>query len=161
MNISIRSAMRDEWPAVLAIHRRAIHEIASADYSAEVLEAWGPPVVDPELPKFDAKLKRGHIIIVAEVDGVLAGFGELAPDENLLVAVYVNPDYSRQGIGTALLHELESLSRKMELSFLQMEASLTAVPFYKTHGFQILGPDVHVLRSGVRMDCMRMRKDLT
>jgi hypothetical protein len=28
MDISIRPAVRDEWPEILAIHRRAIHEIA-------------------------------------------------------------------------------------------------------------------------------------
>ena len=153
--------MRDEWPAVLAIHRRAIHEIAAADYPLEVLTAWGPPIVESQVDKFDAKLMRGQIVIVAEVDGVLAGFGELAPEKNLLVAVYVNPDYSRQGVGTELLHELERLARRKQLSFLQMGASLTAVPFYKAHGFQTLGPDVHVLRSGERMDCVRMRKELT
>ena len=161
MNISTRPAMRDEWPAVLAIHRRAIHEIASFDYPAEILKAWGPPIVEPDLAEFDAKLERGQVVIVAEVDGVLAGFGELVPEKNELLAVYVNPDHSRQGVGTAILHELENLARKKELSFLQMAASLTAVPFYKTHGFKILEPDVHVLQSGDRMDCVKMRKELT
>jgi len=159
--VSIRDAVRDEWPAVLAIHRRAIHEIASADYPAEVLDAWGSPIIRPDLAKFDAKIERGQVVLVAEVDGVLAGFGELIPEKNELLAVYVNPDDSHQGVGTAILHELERLARKKELSFLQMDASLTAVPFYKAHGFQVLGRDVHVLRSGGRMDCMKMRKELT
>jgi putative acetyltransferase len=161
MTISTRPAVRDEWRAILAIHRRAVHETAAADYPAEVLAAWGPPIVESQVDKFDAKLLRGQIVIVAEVDGVLAGFGELAPERNLLVAVYVNPDYSRQGVGTELLHELERLARRKELTFLQMGASLTAVPFYTSHGFQTLGPDVHVLRSGDKMNCVRMRKELT
>ena len=161
MTISTRPAVRDEWPAILAVHRRAVHETAAADYPAEVLAAWGPPVVGPQLDKFDAKLQRGQIVIVAEVDGALAGFGELAPQKNLLVAVYVSPDHSRHGVGTAILRKLERLARDEGLSYLQMGSSLTAVPFYTSHGFQTLGPDVHVLRSGDRMNCIRMRKELT
>ena len=161
MTISTRPAVRDEWPAVLAIHRRAVHEIAVADYPAEVLAAWGPPVVGSDLDRFDTKLKCGQIVIVAEVDGSLAGFGEVAPQKNRLVAVYVSPDYSRQGVGTTILRELERLAREEGLSYLQMESSLTAVPFYTRHGFQTLGPDVHVLRSGDRMNCIRMTKELT
>jgi putative acetyltransferase len=161
MTITTRTANRNEWPAILAIHRRAIHETAADDYSAEVLAAWGPPIVGSQLERFDAKLQRGQIIIAAEVDGAIAGFGEIAPDKNQLVAVYVSPDYSRQGVGTAILAELERVSVERGLSFLQMGASLTAVPFYKARGFQVLGPDVHLLRSGAKMDCVRMRKTLT
>ncbi|RJQ59831.1 MAG: GNAT family N-acetyltransferase [Desulfobacteraceae bacterium] len=161
--ISVRDAKRDEWPDVLRIHRRAIYEIASADYSIQVLSAWGPPIKNEDLPRmiaeFDAKLYRGQIIIVAENDGCLAGFGEVAPNRNLLVAIYINPDYVRQGVGSAILVELERLACKKNLQFLQLDSSLTAFPFYETHGYKSLGRDVHILRNGKKMECVKMRKD--
>lgn len=159
--ISIRNAVREEWPAVLAIHYRAIHEIASSDYPEEILNAWGTPISPPDFAKFDAKLERGQIVVVAEIEGVLVGFGELIPDKNELLAVYVNPDYIRRGVGTAILHELERLAREKQLSFLQMAASLTAVPFYEAHGYNSIKRDVHILQTGVQMDCVRMKKELT
>ena len=165
MTISIRNAVRAEWPEVVAIHRRAIHEIAIADYPPEVLNAWGPPITEQDFPellaKFDEKLEHGQVVIVAEINGTLAGFGELVPERNELLALYVNPDFNRQGVGTAILLELERIARDKQLSFLQMKASLTAVPFYKAHGFKALGRDIHVLQSGAGMDCVKMRKDMT
>ncbi len=105
MTISVRHAVRDEWPEVLKIHRRAIHEIAAADYPIEVLTAWGPPITDQDLTRmlaeFDAKPEHGHIVIVAEVNGSLAGFGEIVPEKNELLAIYVNPDFGRQGLRDA------------------------------------------------------------
>jgi len=159
--ISIRNAVREEWPTVLAIHYRAIHEIASTDYPEEILNAWGTPVGQPDFTKFDEKLKHGQVIIVAEIEGMLVGFGELIPDKNELLAVYVNPDYVRQGVGTAILHELENIARKKQLPFLQMAASLTAVPFYEDNGYSSVERDAYTLQTGVSMDCVRMRKELT
>ena len=164
MTISIRQAIRDEWLDVLKIHRRAIHETAAADYPPEVLRAWGSPLNEEDMPRmraeFDAKREHGHIVLVAEVNGCLAGFGELKPERNELVALYVNPDFSRQGVGSAILGELERVARENELSYLQMDASLTAVPFYEVHGFHALGRGTHRLRNGMQMDCVHMRKDL-
>ncbi len=164
MTISIRQAIRDEWPDVLKIHRRAIHEIAAADYPIEVLSAWGSPLKDEDMPRmraeFDAKLEHGHIVIVAEVEGCLAGFGEVVPERNELLALYVNPDFERQGVGSAILGELERVAREKNLPYLQMDASLTATPFYGIHGFRALGRGVHILRNGTHMDCVKMRKDM-
>jgi putative acetyltransferase len=159
--ITIHNAVREEWPALLAIHYRAIHEIASADYPVDILNSWHSPNKQPDLSDFDKKLKHGQSVVVAEIDNQLAGFGELVPEKNELLAVYVNPDYTRQGVGTAILHELECIALEKNLSFLQMDASLTAVPFYKAHGYQDVGRDVHILRPGVKMDCVKMKKILT
>ena len=162
ITITTRHATREDWPAVAAIHQRAIHEIASADYTVEILNAWhSPNRKEPDVTKFDEKLKCGQVILVAEVDGVLAGYGEIIPETNELLAVYVNPDFSRQGVGTAILHELERIALEKNLSFLEMHASLTAVPFYEANGYEDMGKDVHTLRSGVKMDCVKMKKELT
>jgi len=164
-NIVIRDAIRDEWPGALAIHRRAIHELAAPYYSASVLAAWAPPIAEQDMPRylgeFDQKLSSGFIVLVAYVNNTLAGFGEIVPLRNELLAVYVNPDFARQGVGTAILTELEHRAHSLKLPFLQMVASLAAVPFYLHHGYLSLGEDVHTLKSGEKMDCVRMKKTMT
>lgn len=158
--ISIRNAVREDWPAILSVHYRAIHETASADYSEQVLNAWHSPNVEPDFADFDKKIRCGQVVLVAEVNGMIAGFGELVPDQNELLAVYVSSDYSRQGVGAAILHELERAAMEKKLTHLQMDASLTAVPFYKAHGYRELGRAVHVLGPGIAMDCVKMKKIL-
>ena len=164
MKIIIRQAIRNEWPDVLRIHRRAIHEIAAADYPIEVLRAWGPAIKDDDLPRmldeFDEKLDHDQIVIVAEVNDCLAGFGEVVPQRNELLAIYVNPDFVRRGVGSAIIRELERLAREKNMTHLNLDASITAVPFYKAHGYYSLGRGVHNFRNGNKMDCVKMKKDL-
>ena len=125
MKIIIRQAIRDEWSDVLRIHRRAIHEIAAADYPIEVLKAWGPPIKDDDLRRmldeFDEKLEHDQIVIVAEVNDCLAGFGEVVPQRNELLAIYVNPDFVRRGIGSAIIRELERLAREKNMTHLNLD----------------------------------------
>ncbi len=79
MEISIRPARKGEGAAILTVHRRAIHEIACADYLQEVLDAWGAPIPETDLAQkgddFDGKIERGEIVLVAEINGSIAGFG--------------------------------------------------------------------------------------
>ncbi len=164
MAIVVRPARPGDGTAILVVHRRAIHEIACADYPNEVLAAWGPQLPEVALPQqgaiFDRKIELGEIVLVADVDGVIAGFGEIAPASCLLVAVYVNPDFKRQGVGKALLRELERIAQEQSVPYLQMDSSLTAAPFYATHGYRNLGQGFHRLRNGGMMKCVKMRKDL-
>ena len=105
--ICIRSAKKEEWESILKIQRRAIHEIACADYPPAILDLWGTPLnqdtISREMTKFDRKSEQGVFTIVAEINGTIAGFGEVIPKENLLLAVYINPDFKRQGVGTAIV----------------------------------------------------------
>ena len=121
MTISIRYAARNEWPEILTIKWQAIHELAAADYSADVLNAWGPPPTEKGSPQclsdFDAKLECDQIILVAEIDGRLVGLGELVPDKNEVLAVYVHPDFARRGVGSAILRKLEQLARERAEAF--------------------------------------------
>jgi putative acetyltransferase len=164
MKITARPARKGESAAILAIHRRAIHEIACADYSEDILQAWGPPIPEPDLPgtgaAFDAKIDRGEIVLVADLNGSIAGFGEIVPARNELLAIYVSPDFKRRGVGTAILRELERIARERAMPHLQMDASLTAEPFYSKNGYRVIERGFHVLRNGVKMACVKMKKEL-
>lgn len=161
----VRDAIRSEWLDVLAIHRRAVHELAAQNYPASVLAAWAPAISWQDnqryLEDFDKKQSNGQVVLVAFVNDTLAGFGEIVPQKNELLAVYVNPDFARRGVGSAILSELEHRAQALGLAFLQMDASLTAVPFYLNHGYVSLGEDVHPLKADQKMDCVRMKKEMT
>jgi len=52
--------------------------------------------------------------------------------------LYTHKDYQRQGIATALVIKLESEARKIRLSEIHTEASVTARPFFEIHGYEVM-----------------------
>ena len=85
----------------------------------------------------------------------------MIPKENLLLAVYINPDFKRQGVGTAIVLELEEIAKKQGADFLQMDPSLTAENFYISCGYQVIERGFHTISSGEKMACVRMKKRLS
>jgi putative acetyltransferase len=163
-NIKLRLGQKDDARKIFNLHRRAIHEIASNDYSPEIINAWGRKFsleeLDRKQEKFEAYLKEGNIVVIAEINEVLAGFGEVMPLRNELVAAYVNPDFKRQRVGTAILKNLELRAKAKGLKYLQLSSSITAVPFYKKNGFKAEKQGTHTLSTGVKMACVMMNKKI-
>jgi putative acetyltransferase len=73
----------------------------------------------------------------------------------------VDPQAARQGVGSALVKEMERIARDRGLPHLELHASLNAEPFYTALGYEALAREDHVLRSGLRMAAVKMRKNLT
>jgi GNAT superfamily N-acetyltransferase len=77
--------------------------------------------------------------LVYEVDGTVVGVGTLASTSRhpsrLFVVIAVAPDRRRQGIGTALLHELRTLGDGRPLIARTRESDRGAVAFLHAHGF--------------------------
>jgi N-acetylglutamate synthase-like GNAT family acetyltransferase len=124
--------------------------------------AWAASL-DPDNVRWmaDITASRSELILVAEIDGRVAGFGSIVPKNRELRAVYVHPEHGRVGIGGRILAELETLARKHGMSELAMDASLNAEDFYAKRGFAVVEKGEHVLRGGARMSCVKMRKALT
>ena len=181
--IKLRLGREGDGRNVAQIHYRAIHEIASNDYPEKILNAWGRELSEEELAKreenFNRQIKqKENIIVVAEIDDKIAGFGEVSLQESELTALYVNPDFKRQGVGTATAKDLESRTKQSGLKFLKLHSSLTAestVPrlekaglavdrlprsFYKRNGFQREKEGTHILATGEQMACVMMKKQI-
>jgi putative acetyltransferase len=110
-------------------------------------------------------MEGGEAFFVAtgDLDGehVVLGFStHRVDDDEDGASVYVRGSVARQGIGTALLRLAEEHARAHGAKVIQIQASLAAVEFYKTNGFQELGRGEAVLRSGRSMPCVFMRKTL-
>lgn len=72
-------------------------------------------------------------IFVAESDSTVLGFGEAAP--GVVVAIYVHPSMTRQGIGTRLLRHALERARKTHSGPVTVESTLNATAFYARSGF--------------------------
>jgi putative acetyltransferase len=98
--------------------------------------------------------------LLAEVDGVVLGLGALCIKKSELRACYVLPEGARQGIGTALVREIERIALDHHLDHLELLSSINAEPFYASLGYQSDGCTEHVMR-GRPMAAVRMSKRLT
>lgn len=154
--VHVRPATPEDAPAVLALHRAAIRERGPTAYDDRAVAAWARrgdpddyPIGDPD-----------HEFLVAERDGAVAGFGDLALDEAEIVGVYVHPDHQRRGVGRALVERLESVARDRGHDALELVASLNAVGFYRVLGYERVRPERHETSDGVELDCVRMRARL-
>ena len=165
INITLRLGQKGDMRKRIDVHYRAVHEIASNDYPPEILNSWGRMFSESELnkreEKHDARIEKDeNIVVVAEIGGKIVGFGEVAPQTNELTAMYVDPNFKRRGIATAILKRLESLAREESLKYLQLSSSLTAVPFYLKNGFKVESRKTHTLSTGVKMACAKMNKNI-
>ncbi len=82
--------------------------------------------------------------LVARIDNEVVGFAgiKIILDEADIMNIVTKKTYRNQGIGTLLLENLISLSKKLNLKSLSLEVSeenLPAIHLYKKFGFEYLG----------------------
>lgn len=159
----LRRGRPDDALGILEAQRSAIRQTAASAYSPSIIDQWAPVVIVPErVEAFQRWIVRGEelIVVATEPAGQIIGFGSIVASNSELRAVYVAAAYGGQGVGRALLARLEELARDAGLTELRMDASINAVPFYEANGFISLERAEHVMSSGGRMACVRMRKAL-
>lgn len=154
----IRQFTAPDAEAWLEVHRAAVRVIAARDYSQAVIDAWAPPI-NARMIEYLRAGPAGTKII-AELDGEIAGIGELAGENSELRACYVSPEFARRGVGKALVAELEALARNAGIAALSLNSSITAELFYLHLGYDVTGRGSHVLHTGELMACVLMRKSL-
>jgi GNAT superfamily N-acetyltransferase len=105
-------------------------------------------------------LETRRLLVAADADGRVLGYGQLAPDEGVIEAVYVDPDFARRGVGRRLVTALEDEARALGLPGLMLDASLNSVPFYGALGYAHECWSRHSLGEGRSIACATMTKRL-
>lgn len=154
---TVRRAREEDCEGIWRVHTRAIKELANSHYTPEEIEAWA----GPRQPRHYAESIRAKEFYVAEEGGVVLGFGTLNDKQHEIEAVYVSPQAVRRGVGSAILRRLEERARELGVKSLKMDASLNAVPFYKSEGYESEKEMTHRLASGVEIRCVLMTKALS
>ena len=129
---------------------QTVHSVNQKDYTPEQLDAWATGQVD--LVQWNRTLSD-HYTVVAEEDGAILGFGDIAED-GYLDRLYVHKDHQGQGIATALCDRLE---RAVGAQSITTYASITARPFFEKRGYKTVKPN-QVERNGVRLTNYLMEK---
>ena len=128
--LTIRMYEERDFPALCALFLRAVKETASADYSPRQIAAWAQ--VDEE--RWRQKLAAARVLVAIN-DASPVGF--ITAVDDYIDLLFVSPDYSRQGVASALLN---TLLRQLPERIYTVEASITAKPFFARHGFTVIQP---------------------
>ena len=152
--IVIRRANFDDRKAIDDIRTCSIQGLATTHYSPEQIESWS---ANKQLEKYPVETEY---MVVALVDGVIAGYGDLRLKSNEVRAVYVDANYARQGVGSAILRNLEETAYGNGLTDLHLGASLNAVGFYESHRYAVVKRDCKMTVTGVEAPYTSMAKIL-
>ena len=148
--VTLRPVTAQDVPVMTALFHRTVHTVNAADYSPAELDAWSP--APPDASAWTASF-AGRIALVAEVDGVLAGFADMTAD-GYLDRLYVSADHQRMGVAAALCDALESACMAPVLT---THASITAKGFFERRGYALVRTQ-QVERRGVLLTNHVMRK---
>jgi L-amino acid N-acyltransferase YncA len=142
MEIKIRPYQTEDTQVILdIINYNILNSTALYDYNVRSYEQQKTILED--------KINKGFPVIVAELDGVVAGFGMYsefrfreAYKYTVEHSVYVNNDFHGKGIGKILLQELIDLAKKQGLHTMigvidaENQSSIT---FHEKFGFTTAG----------------------
>ncbi len=155
-SVVIRPYEYTDAAETLAVFILAVTETASADYTAEQVQAWAQPERRDVGTWHAAMLARSSI--VATIGGVLAGFSDGSPDGDLDM-MFVSPRHQRRGVARQLLAHVEARARSEGTPALSVDASITARSFFERHGFTVEA-EQHPVKAGVELTNYKMRKEL-
>ena len=147
--MNIRPYRSSDCPALTELFYETVHTVNAAHYTPDQLDAWADGKVD--LEAWDSSF-REHYTLVAEEEGKILGFGDIAAD-GYLDRLYVHRLHQRQGIAAALCDRLEQTVKGSIVT----HASITARPFFEARGYRVVKQQ-QVERHGVLLTNFVMEK---
>ena len=174
---SLRRARDADIPALEKLIPLSVRGLQSAHYSEAQMESALGSVFG-----VDRQLIRDETYFVVESEGELIGCGgwskrktlfgsdhqtnrddaELDPatEAARIRAFFIHPNWTRRGLGRAILNECEKAIRAAGFGSIELAATLPGVPFYAAFGY-LSGERSDVpLPSGLSLGIVRMTKQL-
>ena len=123
----IRIALPDDALAIHNLHTRSVRGLCTRDYPKEVIEAW----LSGRSPDGYRGIAKKEMYVFEE-GGAICGFSHVVPIYG--VALFVDPDHTKRGVGRALFEHALALIRASGTIPVPFEATITALPFYLKMG---------------------------
>lgn len=142
--VTVRAAVPADVPAILGIAERGWNAAYGDFLPQETIDAamveWYKPKTTREQIEHD-----DIAYFVAERNGDILGYASGGPSGEdtiaTLGAIYVDPDYWGNGIGTVLLDEFEEFCRQRGYDAIQFQVlakNEVGLSFYRKHGYEVI-----------------------
>lgn len=155
--MQIRNAENDDCFNIYDLHINSIKHYCSDFYPEKAITAW----LELKSPEEYKNHSSNRIIIVAEKDDEIIGFGLISLNKKRIDSLYLKPYMAGKGIGKLLLIKLEEIAQQNQIETLKLASTLNAIEFYHQRGYQGEVKSVLKLSSGVELECVEMTKKLT
>ena len=159
----VRKCLETDMEDIAKTHIDSIQSISSQIYSPGLIADWITTTPINGQRYIDA-INQGAVIHVAEgQNGEILGFSEVhqVKDRQYNAAVFVRGKVTRKGVGTALYQAAESVAVRSGAQSIELNASLAALEFYKSQGFEKCEPIVIETLPGKFLSGVHMRKNLS
>jgi GNAT superfamily N-acetyltransferase len=174
-DIQLRPARLEDCEVLERLIARSARELSAGDYTPEQVEgalrgAFG----------VDTQLIRDRTYFVAEAGGKIVGCGGWSKRRTLfggdaraerdaalldpradaakIRAFFIDPDYARRGIGTAILERCEAEARAEGFARFELMATRPGVRLYAAHGYVPHEVIVYPLDDGITIEFVPMSK---
>lgn len=176
---TLRIAREADIPALEELIDASVRRLQAGDYTPVQIEGALGTVLG-----VDTQLIRDGTYFIAEPDGGnprLAGCGgwskrktlfgaDRGPDRQpewldpnadaaRIRAIFVHPEYARQGLGSLILKTVENAARAAGFVRFEMGSTLTGVPLYRMKGYVEVERIAVELPNGETLPVVRMVKD--
>lgn len=125
----LRGYRPEDCEKLASLFRESVCGTCARDYTPEELDAWAG--TQPDIQEWNLSFLE-HFTIVAEEDGQIVGFGDIAGN-GYLDRLFVHPKHQGAGVATAICDLLEVASS----GFITTRASRTARPFFERRGYNV------------------------
>lgn len=180
VTFTIRAATEEDVPALHRLIERSVRVLQKNDYTPEQIEgALGHTL------GLDTQLVRDRTYFIAEPvgqPGVFAASGgwsyrrtlfgsdhgpgrepeKLDPQTEAakIRAIFVDPDWSRRGLGTLILKHCEDAAAAAGFTKVEMGSTLTGIPLYTLRGYEARERTDVPLPNGAALPIVKMVKNL-
>jgi len=134
-SITLRTANENDIPAIGLLFSETVRNVNSKDYTEDEIRAWSSSGENTAMWK---KRIGEQYFIVAEINGVIAGFSSIDPS-GYLDFMYVHKDHQRSGVASALLNEIETKAKEQKNTRIFSHVSRTARGFFERSGYRYSG----------------------
>ena len=166
---TVRLETPDDVELVAALHVRAWQRGYAGLLPDDLLAALDPDVMAQRRREVLANPERRFTSMVAEHEGSIAGFvtfgpyrvaqdmTNLQPEFGEILAIYVDPDRWRGGVGGALMRTALQRLEQPEVRLWVLAENKQAQGFYRKHGLSPDGATALFRPRGTELDCPEVR----
>ncbi|OIK15366.1 GNAT family N-acetyltransferase [Bacillus sp. MUM 116] len=154
--MEIRKFHISDISQIVILFYETVHSLNKKDYTQEQLDSWASK--DDEAFRLESwkDSMSNNITYVALINDRIVGFSDMTL-KGYLDRLYVHKDFQGQGVASSLITVLEIEARKLGLTKLDIDASITAKSFFEHHGYQLVQTQC-VIRKGIKLFNFKMIK---
>lgn len=124
----------EDCTEIVNLFYETVHAVNKRDYTESQLNVWATKNIDLEL--WNKSFLKNFTVVACEEE-LIIGFGDIN-DSGYLDRLYVHKDYQGKGIASKIVNSLEDYIKKLGVTIITTEASITAKNFFESKGYKVI-----------------------